>query len=250
MEIQTVTSAIDDREREGGAGPGGDRAGRGGRADHQAEHQQRAHDRHGHRGRERHHDQEVEVGPAGGDAAGLGHLGQRAGQHERAERHPDGDDGHDPEQQDRQHLALADPEHLAEQQRVGLLGVLAADADEQRAEPEHEHQPERGHHVVASLAALSFRAEGADAEGAADREDRQAPQHVDAEQAGAGRAGERAVRYRVGRERLAAQHREEPDHARDHGDDGRGDPGVQHQAGEHSAPSCGERGASRRGRFT
>ncbi len=55
------------------------------------------------------------------------------------------------------------------------------------------------------------------------------------DQARAGCARERAVRHRVGDERRAAQHHEEADRAADDRDDRRDDPGMDHEAGEHSA---------------
>ena len=60
-------------------------------------------------------------------------------------------------------------------------------------------------------------------------------QRVDAEQAGAGSPGERALRHRVGHERGAAQHDEEADHAGDDRDDRGHDPGVDHERGKHCA---------------
>src|SRR5579859_3754477 len=78
---------------------------------------------------------------------------------------------------------LADPEHLSERQRVGHLRVLGAEAEEQRPETEHEHQDERGDHVVPGAPA-----QRPDAERASYGEDGQAPDDVEAEQPRAGRA--------------------------------------------------------------
>src|SRR5580692_8082351 len=71
----------------------------------------------------------------------------------RPEHDRDGHDRDGAEPEDGQHLAGADPEHLAEQQRVGLLRVLGAPADEQRADAEHHHEGQRGGHVRPGAAA-------------------------------------------------------------------------------------------------
>ncbi len=65
MPVHTVTSAIADGKGHRQHRPRGQRPGRGGGADHQAEHQQGAHDRHRHAGGQGHDQQEPEVHPAG-----------------------------------------------------------------------------------------------------------------------------------------------------------------------------------------
>ena len=99
--------------------------------------------------------------------------------------------------------AGADAEDLAEEQRVDLRLVLGGPGQERGAEGEHHDEREGRRDVVAPAAA-----ERADAEGAQEREDGQADEGADAEQAGAGRAGERALGDGVGGERRAAQHHE------------------------------------------
>ena len=115
-----------------------------------------------------------------------------------------------------------------------LGAVLDAEAEEQRAEPEHEDERQRGRDVVPPAAA-----EQPDPERAAEREHPEAEQRVDADQAGAGGAGERAVRDRVGDERRASHDDEEADGAADDRDERRDDPGVCHEAAEHRFSSGG-----------
>ena len=124
----------------------------------------------------------------------------------------------------------ADPKHLSEEERVDRWRVLAAEAEKERTEGEHHHQRQRGHHVVAAAAA-----EKADPECSREREDAEAEQRADPNQARPGGAGEGAVGDRVGREGRAAQDGEEADHAGDHGDDAGDGPGVDHEPREHRA---------------
>ncbi len=128
----------------------------------------------------------------------------------------------------RPQLVGADAEHLAEQQRVDLWGVLDAEAEKQGAEREHQHERQRSHRVAAPASA-----ERADSERPEQREDAEADDRVDADQAGAGSAREGTVGNRVSNERRAAQHDEESDHAGDNRDDARHLPGIDHESGEH-----------------
>ncbi len=64
---------------------------------------------------------------------------------------------------------------------------------------------------------------------AGDGEADEAPQGRQADQAGAGRAGETDMRQRVAGEGLSAHHQEEADQPRHHGDDAGGGEGVGHE---------------------
>ena len=144
----------------------------------------------------------------------CGAVGEDRGEQQRAVEERERGEDRGGERDRGRELVGADAEDLAEQQRVDLGRVFDAEAEEQRAEPEHEDERQRGGDVVAAAAA-----EHPDAERAAEREHAEPDDRVDADQAGGGGAGERAVGDRVGDERRAAQHDEEPDRAADDGDD-------------------------------
>ena len=102
----------------------------------------------------------------------------------------------------RHELVGADPEHLAEEQRVDLGRVLGAQAEEERTEPEHHDERQRRHHVVAAAPA-----EQPIPSAPEQREDAEPEERADADQARPGGAGEGAVGDRVRDERRAAQDR-------------------------------------------
>jgi len=119
----------------------------------------------------------------------------------------------------------------------GLVGLVA------RADAEHQHERQRGGHVVPGAAA-----EPGDAQRPGQREHGQAGERVEAEQAGPGRAGEGAVGDGVRGESGPAQHGEEPGHPGDHRHRGGRDPGVDHQRAEHACSASGAGSAGVTGR--
>src|SRR5580700_690202 len=200
----------DDRQAHGQQRPAGEGSGGGGGSDHQAEDQQGTDDGHGHGGGERDDEQEADLDAVPADPPGLCDIGDDGGQQERPVDDRDRGDAGEAQGGDGQDLGGADAEDLAEQQGEDLRLVLGGPGQERGAEGEHHDQCERGHDVAATASAHE-----ADPEGAEDGEHGQTEKGADAEQAGPGRAGERALGDGVGWERRAPQHDEIPDHAGD-----------------------------------
>jgi len=99
---------------------------------------------------------------------------------------------------------------LAEEQREDLWLVLRALAQELSAKRQHHDQDQRGDHIGPASPAHR-----PDAECGEQREHPQADEGVDADQVGAGGAGEGAIGNGVSREGRAPEHEEEADHPGD-----------------------------------
>ena len=93
------------------------------------------------------------------DAPCLGDVGHRRGEQQGPVEQCDRGDARGAHGEDRHQLGGADTEDLAEEERVDLRFVAAAEAQEERAQGEHHDQRQGGRDVAPAAGA-----EGADAE--------------------------------------------------------------------------------------
>ena len=190
--------------------------------------QERPHDRHGQRRRQRDHDQEESVDDRDVDAPSGRELGRDGAVQQGTIEDGESESADDREQDDRENFTAADAEYLAKQERVDRRFVLGTRREECRSQGQHHHQRKSRDDVT--LGASTGRAY---AEGRHEGESDETEERIDPNEVRSGRAGECSVGDGVRRKRGTAHDDEESDGARECRDDRAADPGVGHEAREH-----------------
>jgi hypothetical protein len=118
-----------DRESDRDLGPVGESASCGGRPDHQAEDERGSDHGDSHRRGERDDEQKAELDEKRGHSSGLGAVREDRGQQQRPIQQGEGKQAGGGEDDRGRQAVGADSEHLPEQQRIDLGGVLDAEAE-------------------------------------------------------------------------------------------------------------------------